>query len=142
MDEQKKILVVEDNQHTRFLVRAILESVGYEVIEAEDGQKGFNMLSDETFKKSLSAIFLDILMPNMTGLDLLKHLKGKDDFCQVPVLMLTTQDMAEDLIEGYQHGADYYIPKPFNRQQLLYGLELVLNNEAEDKAKEQVSRSS
>jgi DNA-binding response OmpR family regulator len=126
MEEKKKVLVVEDNTHTRYLVKAILESVGMEVVEAEDGKKGFDLLSNQEFKDSLSVIILDILMPNMNGLELLKTLKSNPNN-NVPIMMLTTQDMAEDLIQGYQLGADYYIPKPFNRQQLLYGLNMVLD---------------
>lgn len=131
MEQTKKILVIEDNPHTRFLVNAILQSVGCSVIEAEDGQKGLEKIADPEVMKDLTAIFLDILMPHVNGLDILKKLKGDPNLSSVPVVMLTTRDMADDIIKGYSIGADYYIPKPFTREQLLYGLNLVLKDEQE-----------
>jgi DNA-binding response OmpR family regulator len=126
----KKVMVIEDNKHTRFLVHAILASLGYEVVEAEDGKIGMEKLSDSSTVEGLSAIFLDVLMPNLNGMDLLTWIKKQEILTGVPVLMLTTKDMAEDLIEGYGLGADYYIPKPFTKQQIQFGLDLLLNSDA------------
>ena len=124
----KKVLVVEDNNHTRFLVNAILCTLGYEVIEAQDGQVALDILSRQDEIKDLKAIFLDVLMPNINGLDVLTWVKKQEFLSGVPVFMLTTKDMAEDLIEGYGLGADYYIPKPFTKQQIQYGLDLLLGS--------------
>lgn len=128
MNQPKKILVIEDNPHTRFLVNAILQSVGCTVIEAEDGQKGLERVQDPGVLEGLNAIFLDILMPHVNGLEVLTKLKADPKVSSVPVVMLTTRDMADDIIKGYSIGADYYIPKPFTREQLLYGLNLVLGD--------------
>ena len=126
---KKKVMIVEDNEHTRFLVNAILVTLGYEVVEAEDGKVGKDMLNDPKVLNGLSAIFLDVLMPNINGIELLTWIKQQDSLTSVPVLMLTTKDMAEDLIEGYGLGADYYIPKPFSKQQIQFGLDMLLEEE-------------
>ena len=76
MEEKKKVLVIEDNPHTRFLVNAILQSVGCAVIEAEDGQKALDKISDSSVMEGVNAIFLDILMPHVNGLEILQKLKG------------------------------------------------------------------
>jgi len=65
-------------------------------------------------------------MPGMNGLDVLTRLKLQPRTQSIPVLMLTGEDKAEDILAGYNVGADYYITKPFTRQQLMYGVELVL----------------
>ncbi|MCB0333173.1 MAG: response regulator, partial [Bdellovibrionales bacterium] len=77
--------------------------------------------------KDYTLIVLDVCMPEMNGLDVVTHLKQNDDTKHIPVLMLTGEDKAEDIMAGYSVGADYYITKPFTRQQLLFGLEIVLN---------------
>lgn len=128
--QNKKVMVVEDNNHTRFLISAILATLGYEVVEAEDGRKALEKLADKEFASQLSAIFLDVVMPVTCGLDVLSWLRQQEETADMPVLMLTTKDMAEDLIHGYQLGADYYISKPFTREQIKFGLDLVLGEGA------------
>jgi len=69
---------------------------------------------------------LDVVMPGMNGLDVLVRLKLHSNTAKIPVVMLTGEKKAEDLLVGYSVGADYYITKPFTRQQLLHGIALVL----------------
>ena len=133
MDAKKKVLLVEDNKHTRFIVNAMLIAEGYEVIQAEHGREAADKLEDQNFAKELSVIFLDILMPELNGLELLTRIRSQASLASVPVIMLTTKDMAEDFLRGYSNGADYYISKPFTREQLLYGLNLVLNGDPSDR---------
>ena len=72
-------------------------------------------------------IVLDVVMPEMNGLDVVTRLKLHPETQHIPILMLTGEDKAEDIMAGYSVGADYYITKPFTRQQLLFGLDIVLN---------------
>ncbi len=132
--KNKKALVVEDNKHTRFLVSAILQTLGFKVLEAEDGEVAQQILSDENNTNDLDAVFLDVLMPKVNGLELLAWIKNKDEICKIPVLMLTTRDMAEDLIEGYGQGADYYISKPFTKDQIVFGLNLLLDGSTKNES--------
>ena len=74
-------------------------------------------------------MFLDIMMPEMNGYDLLEILRTKEPTRAAPVIMLTSKNNPEDVIDGYSKGVDYYIPKPTSKDQLMYALELVLGED-------------
>ena len=124
----KRVLVVDDDPMIRALVKSILEAEGYTVTLAENGKIGISTLESEARPIGYSLIVLDVMMPEMNGLEVLTRLKQDSDTANIPVLMLTGEDKAEDIMAGYAVGADYYITKPFTRQQLLYGLSLVLGS--------------
>ena len=124
--EERKILVVDDDPMIRNLVQEILTAEGYVVSVNEDGQDAIERLDSEPRPLDYTAIVLDVVMPGMNGLDVLTRLKLHEHTRSIPVLMLTGEDKAEDIMAGYNVGADYYITKPFTRQQLLYGLNIVL----------------
>lgn len=124
---KKRILVVDDDAMIRNLVKAMLEAENYDVVLAEDGKQGVEFLDAEQRPISFSLIILDVVMPRMNGLDMLTRLKLHSHTSEIPVLMLTGEDKASDIMSGYSTGADYYITKPFTRQQLLFGLDVVLN---------------
>jgi len=132
---EKKVLVVDDDQTIRDLVSSMLEAEGFSVTTAPDGKAGVDILDSEPRPVDFSLIILDVCMPEMNGLDVLTRLKLHPHTQSIPVLMLTGEDKAEDIMAGYSVGADYYITKPFTRQQLLFGLGIVLNGwESEEKA--------
>ncbi len=124
-----KILVIDDDPMIRALVQAMLEAEGYQVLLAEDGEKGINFLDAQPQPIDLSLVVLDVVMPGMNGLDVLTRMKLHGHTSKLPVLMLTGEAKAEDILAGYNIGADYYITKPFTRQQLLHGLALVLEGD-------------
>lgn len=123
----KRVLVVDDDPMIRHIVESMLTAEGYEVVLAEDGQCGVDLLDKEPTPINFSLIILDVIMPGMNGLDVLTRLKLHPQTQNIPVLMLTGESKAEDIMSGYSVGADYYITKPFTRQQLLYGLSLVFD---------------
>ena len=122
----KRVLIVDDDPTIRSLVQAILEGEGHTVVVAEDGEQCLKLIDQEPTKVGFDFIVLDVVMPGMNGLDVLTRLKLQPRTQLIPVLMLTGEDKAEDILAGYNVGADYYITKPFTRQQLMYGVELVL----------------
>ncbi len=121
------ILVVDDNRDTVTLVKIILEGNGYGVQTAYNGLEVFSRLEEQ--KPDL--IFLDIMMPQMDGMAVLKRLKGTAETSSIPVIMLTAKVQYEDMIESYELGADYYIFKPFNSSQLINGINLILSGDQE-----------
>ena len=123
---KKRVLIVDDDPMIRGLVQAILEDSGYEVTAADDGPKAIEILDNEPRPIGFALVILDVMMPGMNGLDVLTRMKLHGHTQKLPVLMLTGEDKAEDIMAGYSVGADYYITKPFTRQQLLYGINLVL----------------
>lgn len=123
----KKVLSVDDDPMIRDLVKEILEAEGFIVESAENGQLGLCKLEQDGFNQDLALIVLDVSMPIMSGLELLTTLKERNLAPDVPVIMLTGEAKHEDMLKGYNIGADYYITKPFTRLQLKHGLELVIS---------------
>lgn len=122
MDNKKTIMVVDDNPDIVTIVKTILEGKGYGVQSAYSGQEVFNLLEEQ--KPDL--IILDIMMPQMDGLEVLTRLKGDTGTATIPVILLTAKVQYEDVLGGYKMGADYYITKPFTSTQLINGINLLL----------------
>lgn len=123
-----RILVVDDDPMIRSVVKEILTAEGYDVVLAEDGPSGIQVLDTAPRPLDFVLIVLDVVMPGMIGLDVLTRIRLHDHTKDIPVIMLTGEDKAEDIMAGYNVGADYYITKPFTRQQLLFGLNSVLRS--------------
>ncbi len=122
MEKNKTVMVVDDNPDIVTIVKTILEGKGYVVQSAYSGQEVFNLLKEQ--KPDL--IVLDIMMPQMDGLEVLTRLKGEASTSTIPVILLTAKVQYEDVLGGYKMGADYYITKPFTSTQLLNGINLLL----------------
>jgi two-component system chemotaxis response regulator CheY len=111
----KKILIVDDSLTMRQLVKMTLTRSGYDVVEAEDGQKGLQKASQDSFDLVLS----DINMPIMTGIDMLRGLRKLAAYKFTPVVLITTESGLEKKQEGKAAGATGWIVKPFEQEQLL-----------------------
>lgn len=129
MSTPKHILIVDDDADARTVVRTILVSSGYEVSDAAGGQEALDALS--AFTPDL--IILDIMMPGMSGYDVVLRLKQKPETQNIPIIMLTAKSDPEDLLMAYKdYAVEYYIPKPFTTKQLTAGIKLVLGASIED----------
>jgi len=115
-----KLLLVEDEQTLSELLTEFLETEGYEVHCAYDGEEGFKLFN--TIKPHI-CIF-DVMMPILSGFSLLEKVRKLDS--EVPVLLLTARALKEDVINGLKLGADDYITKPFNFQELNLRLKNIL----------------
>jgi DNA-binding response OmpR family regulator len=103
-----KILIVEDEKHIAEGLRFNLELDGFEVRTAFDGQEALDILRQEDF----DAIVLDVMMPRMDGFEVARTLREEENF--TPILMLTALGSPEDVLKGFEAGADDYLPKPFD----------------------------
>jgi len=119
----KKILVVDDNVDSIMILRSILESQGFVVRTAQSGVDAIEVLTHEV----PDLVLLDVMMPQMSGIEVLERIKTTHATSKVPVIMVTAKIQDDDVLTGYQHGADYYITKPCTAKQLLYGIGLVLD---------------
>lgn len=117
----KKILIVDDEEIIRKFLRINLVKWGYEVEEAMDGIQALDQLSNDNY----DLVICDILMPNKNGWEVLKEVRSNPKTKDIPVIFLTAKNEDADMFKGYELGANYYIPKPFTKSQLLYGLKLV-----------------
>lgn len=103
-----KILIVEDEQHIADGLRFNLEADGFEVETAGDGEEALQTIEKTTF----DAIVLDVMMPKMNGFTVAKTLREAENF--TPILMLTALGKPEDVLQGFEAGADDYLAKPFD----------------------------
>lgn len=108
---QENILIIEDDADIREGVRIMLESGGYQVMEAEDGQAGLELLTDET-----DLVILDVLMPGISGIKTCQEIRKVSN---VPVLFLTAKAQEADKMLGLMAGGDDYLAKPFSYGELL-----------------------
>ncbi|WP_209305055.1 MULTISPECIES: response regulator transcription factor [unclassified Granulicatella] len=116
----KKVLIVDDEQHLRTLLRFNLEKAGYSVDEATDGQEALDKVSEQAF----DFILLDLMMPILDGIEVCKRLRR--DKCLVPIIMLTAKDDEVDKIIGLELGADDYMTKPFSPREVLARMKAIL----------------
>ncbi len=111
----KKILVVDDLPENVFLLKDRLEHEGYEVITAYDGSSGIEKAKSE----SPDLILLDVMMPEITGIDVCRIIVNDPQTSNIPIILVTAKTGAEDTKEGLEAGAFDYIKKPFHRIELL-----------------------
>jgi len=119
------ILVVDDNPDILDITKTILEGNGYGVQTAGDGPEVFSRFEEQ--KPDL--IILDIMMPRMDGLAVLKRLKGTAETSSIPVILLTAKVQQEDMLRGYKLEADYYMPKPFISTHLVNVINFLLSKD-------------
>ena len=120
----KKILVADDEKNIAKLVKVNLERAGFEVVVASDGIEALEKVEEE--KPDL--IVLDIMMPRMDGITVLKKLKEKEETKSIPVVMLTVKAEDEDIFRGWQEGADSYLTKPFNPAEVVIIVQGILRD--------------
>ena len=111
----KRILVVEDTEDNRQIVRDLLTSVGYELIEAVDGEQGVAMAKQH--KPDL--ILMDIQLPVLDGYEATRRIKADAALASVPIIAVTSYALAGDEAKTRAAGCDAYIAKPFSPRQLL-----------------------
>lgn len=111
----KRVLLVEDEQHLANGLRFNLEAEGYAVEIAPDGETALNLLLQK--KQPFDVVLLDVMLPGKDGFEVAAELRAAGQF--VPILMLTARGRAEDVLSGFEAGADDYLPKPFELSILL-----------------------
>ncbi|HEX4815853.1 MAG TPA: response regulator transcription factor [Nonomuraea sp.] len=124
MSEPARLLVVDDEPALREALQSSLEFEGYEVVTANDGQEAL----DELARSSCDAVVLDVMMPRLDGLTACRRLRAAGN--HVPVLMLTARDAVGDRVSGLDAGADDYLVKPFELDELLARVRALLRRGA------------
>lgn len=115
-----KILVVEDDKNTRRLYQAILEQAGYDVCTAENGRDALTKMDGEY----VDLVILDIMMPQMDGYELSKILRENNN--HLPILMISARQLPEDKKHGFRVGADDYMTKPVDEEEMLLRIKALL----------------
>ena len=120
MDDYIRILVVDDEADIRRIIRILLESRGYRVLEAPNGR-----LAVETIRKEpdVDLILLDIMMPELSGIEASREIRS---ISSAPILFLTARTQEQDKLEAYSSGGDDYLAKPFSHGELLMKVDSLL----------------
>ena len=120
MATNNRILLVEDDQNFGDVLRSYLEMHDYDVTLATDGMDGW-----QQFKRSdYDLCILDVMMPKKDGFTLGKEIREQD--AEMPLIFLTAKTLKDDVLQGFKIGADDYIAKPFNSEELLYRIQAIL----------------
>ncbi len=111
----RKILTCDDEKHIVRLIQVNLERQGYEVITAFNGAECLELVAADR----PDLIVLDVMMPEMTGFEVLEVLKKNPETAEIPVIMLTARAQDADVLRGWQSGVECYLTKPFNPMELI-----------------------
>ncbi|MEE8316230.1 MAG: response regulator [Syntrophobacteria bacterium] len=111
----KLILVVEDQEDNRRIMRDLLTSAGYEVIEAVTGEEG--VAAAETHRPDL--ILMDIQLPGLDGYEATRQIKANPDLHHIPIIVVTSYALSGDDVKAFEAGCNAYVSKPFSPRELL-----------------------
>ena len=129
--EKNKILLVEDDPNFGTVLKDYLSLNDYNVTLAKDGLEGLIMFKNDDYDLCI----LDVMMPRKDGFSLAKDIRGTNS--EVPIIFLTAKTMKEDVLKGYQAGADDYLNKPFDSEVLLYKIKAILQRKEGDQNTEE-----
>ncbi len=115
------ILIVDDEQRMRKLIRDFLTVKGYDILEAQDGEEALNIYAKN--KNKINLILLDVMMPKLDGWSVLRQIRQES---KVPIIMLTARGEEQDELFGFELGVDEYISKPFSPKILVARVQAIL----------------
>lgn len=121
------ILIVDDEQRMRKLIKDFLVAKGFSILEAEDGEKALEVFTEN--KNKISLILLDVMMPKLDGWSVLRQIRQES---KVPIIMLTARGEEQDELFGFELGVDEYISKPFSPKILVARVEAILKRANKD----------
>jgi two-component system response regulator MtrA len=118
-----RVLIAEDDPILRVVLRTMLSHAGYDVLLAEDGVQALALFERE----AIDLVLLDVVMPHITGFDVCRRIRARSN---VPILLLTSRSHTDDVVHGLELGADDYLAKPFQREELLARVRALLRRAA------------
>ncbi len=127
MQEKTLILLVEDNPAEAAMVTDALQDEGYETYTAEDGKQGM----EEFQNQPIDLVILDVMLPDETGYEVAKKIRAIDE--EIPIIFLTSKNMKDDEISGFNAGGDDYVAKPFDNELLLLRIKALLKRTTKTK---------
>ena len=125
-----KILLVEDEPDLLQTLAFNFENEGYKVAKALDGKEAIKFLEDDD---SISLVILDLMLPDMSGLDICRHIRAADNLKDILVIMVTAKGEEVDRVVGFEVGADDYVVKPYSVRELLLRVGGILKRSSKEK---------
>lgn len=120
--DKKTILIADDAEEVRRFVEIILGKEGFNVIEAENGEEAV----EQAVEKQPDLVLMDIMMPEMDGIQATAKIKNHPKTAHIPVVMLTALLDSDVVLQSYDYGADHYIDKPLDKSKILKGIDMVM----------------
>jgi DNA-binding response OmpR family regulator len=117
-----RALIVDDNPEVVATTRWMLETSGFVVETAASGREALAALR----ARLPTVVLLDVMMPEMSGFEVLRTIRSEPPTAKLPVILVTARSADRDVLTGYQMDADYYLAKPYSRDDLVYAIRLVL----------------
>ena len=130
MEEVAKIFIVEDEKHIARFIQINLEKAGYKTAIEGNGRRAYERIVQEKY----DLVLLDVMLPDMDGMEICKKVREVSD---VPIIMLTARDEIKDKVEGLDLGADDYMTKPFDSEELLARIRGILRRRSESRKREE-----
>jgi len=128
--EKNTILLIDDVEENRVILKLRLEKEGYRIITANNGKEGLEILAQEA--DTVSSIFLDINMPVMDGHAFLSRIKADPRYTSIPIIVTTALDETSEVLKALREGACGYLTKPFSMEQIRAQLKFCLNHKVQD----------
>ena len=122
-NEKRKILVADDDPAILRLVSAILEKENYSVVSARDGREAYKLLQND---KDFTAAIFDVVMPHISGPELVRYMKSEKRLMSIPVMMMTAEQDPKLSSDSFSAGAVVFLPKPFTTAQLNIMLQMLI----------------
>jgi DNA-binding response OmpR family regulator len=120
-----KILITEDEQELRQMLKLTMESAGYQVVTANNGREALERLNSDL----PDVVLMDVMMPEMNGFDAMRKIKENPSTAHIPVVMLTALDDDASTAKGWKMGTSLYLKKPFVPGQLISYIQLILDRD-------------
>jgi len=119
--KELRVLIVDDSQMTRNFHAYILREAGYKICEASDGYEAMELL----LSKNFDIVLTDINMPRMDGFTFINTVRNQQEIRHIPIIIISTEDAAEDKRKGFEVGVDFYIVKPVSPDKLIKSIEML-----------------
>lgn len=127
MPDAKKILIIEDSALNRKILEDALVQKGYQTLTAEDGREGMDKLN----KDSPDLVIMDVVMPNMNGWETCKQIRAAAKVQATPIIIMTSKNTPQDMLQAFEVGADEFLDKPINLEEMYETVERLLNRGAQ-----------
>jgi CheY-like chemotaxis protein len=125
-----KVLIIDDSNTECLFMRQALQGAGYQVLVANNGHQGIQLLAQENPR----CLILDIVLPGMSGFEVCRHIRSQSAYQNMPIIMVSTKNSTSDRFWAKRQGADYYLPKPFKGDALIGIVKDVLAEHADTPA--------
>lgn len=125
MISEKKILIIDDDERNIFALSAVLRTKGYTLVSAPSAMTGIELML--AHKDTIGIVLMDMMMPDVDGYEALKRIRSMEEIREIPVIAVTAQAMTGDREKCLQAGADEYIPKPVDVDELVKAINLHTN---------------